>query len=237
MNHIIAGQDAHGNDVKLDYIDHGQGKPVVLIHGWPATYKMWEYQLTALTAQGFRVVAYTRRGFGNSSKPFEGHDYDTYADDQRRRPTRGDNSVGMIGMGEHESERTLESAQHRFRAGDEIALRRALLVRARDEVDCHLGVGVTGEFDAPGFEFGAERSEVFDDPVVHDRDRPRNVAVWMCISIGRTPVSCPPGVTHTRRPDEPLGADFFQFGLQIRQPTRLAFDGGVPGTVEYRNPR
>ncbi|RFP63441.1 alpha/beta hydrolase [Hymenobacter lapidiphilus] len=81
MNHIIAGQDTHGNDVKLDYIDHGAGKPVVLIHGWPATYKMWEYQLTALTEQGFRVVAYTRRGFGNSSKPFEGHDYDTYADD------------------------------------------------------------------------------------------------------------------------------------------------------------
>ncbi len=81
MNHIIAGQDAHGNDIKLDYIDHGQGKPVVLIHGWPASYKMWEYQLTALTDQGFRVIAYTRRGFGNSSKPYEGNDYDTYADD------------------------------------------------------------------------------------------------------------------------------------------------------------
>ncbi|MBT9391570.1 alpha/beta hydrolase [Hymenobacter sp. NST-14] len=81
MSYIKAGKDAHGNAVKLHYVDHGQGKPIVLIHGWPASHQMWEYQLTSLTAQGFRVVAYTRRGFGNSSKPYDGHDYDTYADD------------------------------------------------------------------------------------------------------------------------------------------------------------
>jgi pimeloyl-ACP methyl ester carboxylesterase len=53
-----------------------RAKPVVLIHGWPVTIK-WEYQLTALADQGLPVIAYTRRGFGNSSKPYEGHDHDT----------------------------------------------------------------------------------------------------------------------------------------------------------------
>ncbi|GAB3236148.1 alpha/beta hydrolase [Hymenobacter seoulensis] len=81
MSYIKAGTDAHGNDVKLHYIDQGQGNPIVLIHGWPATYEMWEYQLAELPKHGNRVIAYTRRGFGNSSKTWEGNDYDTFADD------------------------------------------------------------------------------------------------------------------------------------------------------------
>ncbi|UOQ78080.1 alpha/beta hydrolase [Hymenobacter sp. 5516J-16] len=81
MSYIKAGQDANGEDVKLHYIDQGQGNPIVLIHGWPATYEMWEYQLAELPKHGNRVVAYTRRGFGNSSKTWEGNDYDTFADD------------------------------------------------------------------------------------------------------------------------------------------------------------
>ena len=81
MNYIKAGQDANGQDIKLHYIDQGQGTPVVLIHGWPATYEMWEHQLAELPKHGMRVVAYTRRGFGNSSKPWDGYDYDTFADD------------------------------------------------------------------------------------------------------------------------------------------------------------
>jgi pimeloyl-ACP methyl ester carboxylesterase len=81
MSYIKAGTDANGNDVKLHYIDQGQGNPIVLIHGWPASYEMWEYQLAELPKHGHRVVAYTRRGFGNSSKTWEGNDYDTLADD------------------------------------------------------------------------------------------------------------------------------------------------------------
>ncbi|SHI55807.1 Pimeloyl-ACP methyl ester carboxylesterase [Hymenobacter daecheongensis DSM 21074] len=81
MSYIKAGQDANGQDVKLHYIDQGQGNPIVLIHGWPATYEMWEYQLAELPKHGNRVIAYTRRGFGNSTKTWDGHDYDTLADD------------------------------------------------------------------------------------------------------------------------------------------------------------
>ncbi|TGE10446.1 alpha/beta fold hydrolase [Hymenobacter fodinae] len=81
MSYIKAGTDANGNDVKLHYIDQGEGNPIVLIHGWPASYEMWEYQLAELPKHGHRVVAYTRRGFGNSSKTWEGNDYDTLADD------------------------------------------------------------------------------------------------------------------------------------------------------------
>ncbi|QJX45718.1 alpha/beta hydrolase [Hymenobacter taeanensis] len=81
MSYIKAGTDANGNDVKLHYIDQGEGNPIVLIHGWPASYEMWEYQLAELPKHGHRVVAYTRRGFGNSSKTWEGNEYDTLADD------------------------------------------------------------------------------------------------------------------------------------------------------------
>ncbi|AII53013.1 alpha/beta fold hydrolase [Hymenobacter sp. APR13] len=81
MSYIKAGQDANGNDIKLHYTDQGTGQPVVLIHGWPQNHEAWNYQLGELPKHGLRVVAYTRRGFGNSSKPFEGYDYDTLADD------------------------------------------------------------------------------------------------------------------------------------------------------------
>lgn len=81
MSYITAGKDANGHDVKLHYTDQGQGEPIVLIHGWPATYEMWEYQLAELPKHGYRVIAYTRRGFGNSTKTWEGNEYDTFADD------------------------------------------------------------------------------------------------------------------------------------------------------------
>lgn len=61
--------------------DWGAGRPVVLIHGWPLNADMWEYQSTYLASQGLRVVTYDRRGFGRSSQPWTGYDYDTLADD------------------------------------------------------------------------------------------------------------------------------------------------------------
>lgn len=61
--------------------DWGDGAPVVLIHGWPLNADMWEYQVPALLAAGHRVIAYDRRGFGRSSQPGSGYDYDTFADD------------------------------------------------------------------------------------------------------------------------------------------------------------
>ncbi len=59
----------------------GTGKPVILIHGWPLTGDMWEYQTVALVEAGFQVLTYDRRGFGNSAHPARGYDYDSFADD------------------------------------------------------------------------------------------------------------------------------------------------------------
>ena len=80
MPHVKARTDAH-DQVELHYEDHGTGKPVVLIHGWPLSGRSWEAQVPALVEAGYRVVTYDRRGFGGSSQPFEGYDYDTFADD------------------------------------------------------------------------------------------------------------------------------------------------------------
>jgi non-heme chloroperoxidase len=68
-------------EVNIFYQDIGSGKPVVLIHGWPLNYQMWEYQLNELPKHNIRVIAYDRRGFGLSSRPWEGYDYDTFASD------------------------------------------------------------------------------------------------------------------------------------------------------------
>lgn len=67
--------------VQLYYEDHGSGQPVVLIHGWPLSHRMWEGQVTALTAAGFRCIPYDRRGSGDSERPSSGYDYDTFASD------------------------------------------------------------------------------------------------------------------------------------------------------------
>ena len=63
--------------------DYGSGKPVILIHGWPMSNEMWEYQIETLVENNFRVIAYDRRGFGKSSQPWNGYDYDTMTDDLR----------------------------------------------------------------------------------------------------------------------------------------------------------
>ncbi len=67
--------------VQLYFEDHGSGQPVVLIHGWPLSHRMWEGQIAALVDAGFRVIAYDRRGFGESERPASGYDYDTFAND------------------------------------------------------------------------------------------------------------------------------------------------------------
>ncbi|EJL66506.1 alpha/beta fold hydrolase [Flavobacterium sp. CF136] len=68
-------------NVKLYVKDYGKGKPVILIHGWPLSNEMWEYQIQFLVQNNFRVIAYDRRGFGKSSQPWDGYDYDTLTDD------------------------------------------------------------------------------------------------------------------------------------------------------------
>ncbi len=71
----------NGSPVELYYEDHGAGPPVVLIHGWPLSGRSWEKQVPALIGAGYRVITYDRRGFGSSSQPWEGYDYDTFAAD------------------------------------------------------------------------------------------------------------------------------------------------------------
>jgi non-heme chloroperoxidase len=68
-------------DIEIYYEDRGTGKPVVLIHGWPLSGASWERQSDALLESGYRVITYDRRGFGRSSAPSTGYDYDTLAGD------------------------------------------------------------------------------------------------------------------------------------------------------------
>ena len=67
--------------IEIHYEDHGSGDPIVLIHGYPLDGNSWERQERALLAEGYRVVSYDRRGFGRSSQPTVGYDYDTFAAD------------------------------------------------------------------------------------------------------------------------------------------------------------
>src|SRR5271157_1778737 len=80
MPYINVGQENSGK-IDLYYEDHGTGKPVVLVHGWPLSGRSWEKQVPALLNAGYRVITYDRRGFGKSSQPTTGYNYNTFAED------------------------------------------------------------------------------------------------------------------------------------------------------------
>ena len=80
MPHCTVGTQNEA-PIKIHYEDHGSGQPVVLIHGYPLNGHSWERQERALLQAGYRVIAYDRRGFGQSSQPTVGYDYDTFAAD------------------------------------------------------------------------------------------------------------------------------------------------------------
>ena len=71
----------NGLPIELHYTDQGDGQPVVLIHGWPLSGRSWESQVPVLIEAGYRVISYDRRGFGQSSQPWHGYEYDTFAAD------------------------------------------------------------------------------------------------------------------------------------------------------------
>lgn len=99
MNFIKVGTDASGNDIEVFYQDLGTGSPVVLIHGWPLSSQLWDYQLAELPKHNLRVIAYDRRGFGKSSQPWDGYDYDTFADDLKAvLDTLDLQNVTLVGM-------------------------------------------------------------------------------------------------------------------------------------------
>src|SRR5947209_16859598 len=85
-NRIAVGRE-NSTTIELYYEDHGSGKPVVLIHGYPLNGASWEKQTAALLAAGCRVITYDRRGFGKSSQPATGYDYDTFVEDLHRLVT------------------------------------------------------------------------------------------------------------------------------------------------------
>lgn len=98
MPFINVGKENSG-DIELYYEDHGTGKPVVLIHGWPLSGASWEKQVSVLLNAGFRVITYDRRGFGNSSKPTSGYDYDTFAEDLHKLVTKLDlHDFSLVGF-------------------------------------------------------------------------------------------------------------------------------------------
>lgn len=83
MPYLTVGKENSGN-IDLYYEDHGSGKPVVLIHGYPLSGASWEKQVPVLLKAGHRVITYDRRGFGKSSQPTAGYNYDTFAEDLRK---------------------------------------------------------------------------------------------------------------------------------------------------------
>jgi pimeloyl-ACP methyl ester carboxylesterase len=80
MPFVTAGTE-NSAGIEIHYEDHGAGQPVVLIHGYPLSGRAWDKQVPALLDTGYRVITYDRRGFGQSSQPATGYDYDTFAAD------------------------------------------------------------------------------------------------------------------------------------------------------------
>ena len=98
MSTINVGQE-NSTPIDLYYEDHASGKPVVLIHGWPLSGASWEKQVAALLAARHRVITYDRRGFGQSSKPSTGYDYDTFAEDLNKLVTELElRDVALVGF-------------------------------------------------------------------------------------------------------------------------------------------
>jgi non-heme chloroperoxidase len=109
MPYVTVGKENSGN-IDLYYEDHGSGKPVVLIHGYPLSGASWEKQVPALLEAGHRVITYDRRGFGKSSQPTTGYNYDTFAEDLQKVVTKlelGDFALVGFSMGGGEVARYL----------------------------------------------------------------------------------------------------------------------------------
>jgi non-heme chloroperoxidase len=104
MGTVVVGQE-NSTPIELYYEDHGDGPAVVLVHGWPVDSRSWEPQLYPLLTAGYRVITYDRRGFGRSSRPTVGYDFDTLAADLQtlleQLDLRGATVVGFsLGTGE-----------------------------------------------------------------------------------------------------------------------------------------
>ena len=146
--------------IEVHYEDYGSGRPVVLIHGWPQAGTSWERQIPGLLAAGYRVVTYDRRGFGASSKPASGYDYDTMAGDLHTIVERLDlRDASLVGfsMGGGEVARYIGTyGTERIRTATLISAIPPFLLKRSDNpggVDGSVFEGIIGglEGDRPGF--------------------------------------------------------------------------------------
>ena len=222
--------------IELHYEDHGSGRPVVLIHGWPLSSRSWEAQVPALVDADHRVVTYDRRGFGASSQPWTGYDYDTFADDLHALLTELDlKDATLVGfsMGGGEVARYL--AKHgsaRIARAVFAAAVPPFLYKSADNPDGGLDDATIAQFeggvkgDRLAFleAFTANFFKAGDKVLVSESQRvyARNIAAFAspkgtldCIAaFGRTDLS--------RRPGENQGAD-------ARDPRRLRRHRAVRG--------
>ncbi len=98
MPYVTVGKENSGN-IDIYYEDLGAGQPIVLIHGFPLSGHSWEKQVGVLLDKGYRVITYDRRGFGDSSQPSFGYDYDTFAEDLNTLITKLDlRDVVLVGF-------------------------------------------------------------------------------------------------------------------------------------------
>src|SRR5437899_2712667 len=159
MSTITVGKE-NSTSIDLYYEDHGSGSPVVLIHGWPLSGASWEKQTAALLAAGYRVITYDRRGFGRSSKPGIGYNYDTFVADLDKLLRKLDlKKVALVGfsMGTGEVTRYLgKFGSKRVRKAVLIGTLGPYLVKAADNqegVDAKVFEGIKAAIraDRPAF--------------------------------------------------------------------------------------
>lgn len=165
------------DNTEVHYEDAGHGAPVILIHGWPATGQMFEYQTTALLERGHRVIAYDRRGFGKSAQSAGGYDYDTLAGDLRGLIEHLElDKVALVGF----SMGGGEVARYLTRYGTEKITRVALV----SSVVPYLLLTDSNP--------GGVKQEVFDGMITSLRDdRPKFLSGWAKLFYGVGKVGSP----------------------------------------------
>ncbi|MFJ1768509.1 alpha/beta fold hydrolase [Amycolatopsis sp. NPDC088138] len=151
MPRVTVGHE-NSASIELYYEDHGAGKPVVLIHGWPLSGRSWEAQVPALVEAGYRVITYDRRGFGRSSQPWGGYDYDTFAADLETLLTHLDlREVTLVGFSMGGGEVVRHIAAHGTGRVAKAVLAAAVppyLYQSDDNPDGGLDDATIGQFEA-----------------------------------------------------------------------------------------
>ena len=140
------------------------------------------------------------------------------AQHQRGGPAGGHDGARLVGVGEHQREMALQPAQHGQHRGGEITGGLANAIGPGDQVHGHLGVGVAGELHAVGFQLTTQRGEVFDDPVVHDRDLDVGVAMRVRVAVGGPAMRGPAGMAQPGVPAQRSRVGFVQCGFEVGQP-------------------